>query len=235
MAKIFSESDSLIKKNDYDPIQFYGIIICYLNFYDYSTLENYIDKLYKEKPEILYEILVVHFSHFLNPVKKEEKDKEFFINFFEYIISKKEFSFLNLGLRFVFDIDTFIIIIDKTRDEIYNKYIKDNKDNFQPIQIRDKLTLKKEKINGIIKGKRNINNFSDENKILLVYFKSDFWYGILKEFNKANPDYFLVCWNLRDIFIDYNNLIKSICDKEKDKDILKILKILEKLMNLLIY
>ena len=235
MAKISSESDSLIKKNDYDPIQFYGIIICYLNFYDYSTLENYIDKLYKEKPEILYEILVVHFSHFLNPVKKEEKDKEFFINFFEYIISKKEFSFLNLGLRFVFDIDTFIIIIDKTRDEIYNKYIKDNKDNFQPIQIRDKLTLKKEKINDIIKGKRNINNFSDENKILLVYFKSDFWYGILKEFNKANPDYFLVYRNLRDIFIDYNNLIKSICDKEKDKDILKILKILEKLMNLLIY
>ena len=36
-------------------------------------------------------------------------------------------------------------------------------------------------------------------------------------------------------FLNYNNLIKSICDKEKDKDILKILKILEKLMNLLIY
>ena len=71
--------------------------------------------------------------------------------------------------------DTFIIIIDKTRDEIYNKYIKNNKGNFQPIQIRDKLTLKKEKINGIIKSIRNINNFSDENKILLVYFKSEFW------------------------------------------------------------
>ena len=88
----------------------------------------------------------MYFSHLLNPVKKEEKDKEFFVNFFEYIISKKEFSFLNLGLRFVFDINTFIIIIDKTRDEIYNKYIKDNKDNFQLIQIRDKLTLKKKKL-----------------------------------------------------------------------------------------
>ena len=68
MAKISSESDSLIKKNDYDPIQFYGIIISYLNFY--STLENYIDKLYKEKPEILWEILIVYFSHFLGLVKK---------------------------------------------------------------------------------------------------------------------------------------------------------------------
>ena len=53
MEKISSESDSLIKKNDYDPIQFYGIIISHLNFYDYSTSENYLDKLYKEKPEIL--------------------------------------------------------------------------------------------------------------------------------------------------------------------------------------
>ena len=63
------------------------------------------------------------FHIFLNRVKKEEKDKEFFVNFFEYIISKKEITYLNLGLRFVFDIDTIIIIIDKTRDEIYNKYI----------------------------------------------------------------------------------------------------------------
>ena len=164
MAKISSESDSLIKKNDYDQIQFYGIIICYLNFYDYSTFENYIDKLYKEKPEILYEILIVYFSHFLKPVKKEEKDKKFYVNFFEYIISKKEFSYFNIGLKFIFDIDTFIIVIDTTSDKIYNKYIKDNKNNFKPIQIKDNLTLKKEKINDIIKGIKNVNKFSDEKR-----------------------------------------------------------------------
>ncbi len=166
----------------------------------------------------------MYFSHLLNPVKKEEKDKEFFVNFFEYIISKKEFSFLNLGLRFVFDINTFIIIIDKTRDEIYNKYIKDKKNNFKPIQIKDNLTLKKEKINDIIKGIGNINKFSNGNKILLIYFKSEFWKGLLKEFNKADPDCFVVCWNLRKIFLDYNEIIKSICDKEKDKDIIKDIK-----------
>ena len=95
----------------------------------------------------------MYFTRFLNPVKKEENDKKFF----EYIISKKEFSYFNLGLRFIFDIDIFII------------------------------TLKKEKINDIIKGIENINIFSDEKKILL-YFKSDYWKGLLKEFNKANPD-----------------------------------------------
>ena len=108
MVKICSESDFLIKKNEYDQIQFYGVLISYLNFYDYSTFQNNIDKLYKEKPEISYEILIVYFTHFLNPVKKEEKDKKFFINFFGYIISKKQYSDFNLGLRFIFDIDTFI-------------------------------------------------------------------------------------------------------------------------------
>ena len=108
MVKICSESDFLIKKNEYDQIQFYGVLISYLNFYDYSTFQNNIDKLYKEKPEILYEILIVCFTYFLNPVQKEEKDKKFFINFFEYIISKKQFSDFNLCLRFIFDIDSFI-------------------------------------------------------------------------------------------------------------------------------
>ena len=60
--------------------------------------------------------------------------------------------------------------------------------------------------------------------MLLVYFKSDFWKGLLKEFNKANPDCFTVCLNLRETFFDYNKLVKSICDKEKDKDIIKDIK-----------
>ena len=106
----------------------------------------------------------MYFTHFLNPVKKEEKDKKFFINFFWNIISKKQFSDFNLGLRFIFEIGTFINVIDETSDQIYNKYIKDNKDNFKPIKIKEDLTLKKEKVNGIIKGIKNVNKFSDEKR-----------------------------------------------------------------------
>ena len=144
--------------------------------------------------------MIVYFTHFLNPGKKEEKDKIFFINFLEYIISKKQFSDFNLYLRFIFDIDTFSNVIDETSDQIFNEYIKDNKDNFKPIKIKGDLTLKKEKVNDIIKGIKNINKFSDENNILLIYFKSDFRKGLLKEFNKANPDCFKVGLNLRETF-----------------------------------
>ena len=221
MAKIASESEKLIKENDYNPIHFYGIIICYLNNYDYITYENLINQLYDIDKEILFEILLVYFSQFFNPLKKDEKDKYFFINFIEYVISKKEFFFFKIGLKFIGDIDTFIIVIDKTKEILYNKYIKENnKTNFEPIELADILKLKKENIYDIIEGISSINKYSSEIKILLVYFKSDFWKSLLKEFSELNPEYFRICLKLRKIFLEYFEIIKSLfeLDQEKEKD-----------------
>jgi len=59
MAKIASDAEDLIKTNNYDRIQFYGIIICYLNYYEYNIFENCINKLYEDEKdrETLFEIL----------------------------------------------------------------------------------------------------------------------------------------------------------------------------------
>ena len=40
MVKIEKEAETLIKANGYAPIHFYGLLICYLNFYDYQTYES---------------------------------------------------------------------------------------------------------------------------------------------------------------------------------------------------
>ena len=59
-----------------------------------------------------------------------------------------------IGLRFISDLDTFIKVIDETKEEIYNKYIKsfEYKTSFKSIELNDSLKLKKETINEIIKG-----------------------------------------------------------------------------------
>jgi hypothetical protein len=229
MVKIATESESLISSNGYNPIHFYGLLLCYLNFYDYTTFEKCVDKLNSKEPETLYEIFLTYFSQFFKPAKKDESDKEFFIKFFKYIIEKKEFSYFKIGLKFISNIDTFIQVIDETKEEIYNKYIKD-KTSFQPIELNDSLELKKDTIKAILDGIKSINNFSKESKdskdskdkkFLLVYFKSDFWKSLLKDFNKANPECFKVCLKLREYFIEYSQIIQSICDKEKDKSIIK--------------
>ena len=240
MSKIESESEKLIIDNGYKPIHFYGIIISYFNFYDYNALENCFNKLDKEENQKnLYEILLVYYSQFFKPIKKDESDKEFFIKFFKYIISEKDFSYFTIGLKFISDIDTFIFVIDETKKDIYDKYIKEDKDktkvkidnknnkeekdkiNFKPIILEDNLQLKEEKINDITKGIKSIYEYSKTLNNLLVYFKSNFWKSLLKEFYKAEPKCFEVCLNLRTIFREYNGIIESICNKEKDKDILK--------------
>ena len=226
MVKISLESENLIKAYEYDPIKFYGIIFCYLNYYDYNKFQNFLNKLYKEKCEILYEILIIYFSQFSNPIKNDEKD--FFVNFIEFIISKKDFSVFTLGLSFINDMDIFIYVIDKIKEKIYNKYIKKNidKKNYIPIELKDNLVFKEETLKGlndIINRIISINKFSEEKKFILVNFKSDFWESILKEFRKINPNpkYFEVCTKLRNIFKEYVKFIQTICDKKKDKDIIQ--------------
>ena len=224
MEKISEEAENIIKSNGYDPIHFYGILFCYLNYYNYNIFQKNINKLYAENSVILFKILLVYNLHIINPLKEEEIDKNFFANLIEYIISEKDFSYFNIGLKFISNLDTFITVIDKTKEQIYNKYIKNenNKTYFKVIELEDKLKLKKDKINEIIEGIKSINEYSEKIKKLLVYFKSVFWKGsLLQEFGKPLPKFFAICLNLRDIFFKYDKIIQSVCDKGRDKDIIE--------------
>ena len=90
---IVSEAEKLIKDNDYKEIQFYGIILCYLNFYDEENFSKLINDLYMDKSELLYEIMLTYRSHFLNPINL---DFCFFNKFINYSIKKKKiFNFSN--------------------------------------------------------------------------------------------------------------------------------------------
>ena len=158
IVRIAEDSETYIKSNGYNLIHFYGILVCYLNYYDRNAFENCFNKLYRDKAEILYEILLIY-SHFINPLNKDKTDKNFFINFLEYIISEKDFSYFIIGIKFISDLDTFITVINKTKEKIYNKYIigKNNKIIFRSIELKGNLKLKKEKINDIILGIEKIN------------------------------------------------------------------------------
>ena len=231
MINISSESGKLVKTNDYDPIQFYGIIFSYLNYYDYNNFEIYFNRLYKEKCEILYEILIVYFSYFVKPIKENKKDKDFFVNFIEYIIFNKDFSYLNIGLSFIIDMEILIFVIDKTKEKIYNKYIKENNDkaNFILIELEHNRIFKEETILGlsdVVEEISSINSFSKEKKYILVFFKSEFWESVLGEFKKINPSpkYFEVCYKLRKTFMEYDEFIQTISDQKNNKDIILDLK-----------
>ena len=140
---IMSESEELLK--DYKSIEFYGIILCYLNYYDYKNFSLITKKLFKNTPEDLFEILLIYKDHFKYPI---QQNLDFFIKFIGYIIEKKDEKKdenkeekkeekqdkkkeqkkvekrvdLEKGLNFIKDLETFLKVIEAKKEDIFKKY-----------------------------------------------------------------------------------------------------------------
>ena len=84
----------------------------------------------------------------------------FLNNFIKYVISNKEFSVLESGLNYIKDIDTFINVIEKNKEEIFNKYIKSDNSTINIkciIKIDNNLKIKsfeKENETEIVEGNK---------------------------------------------------------------------------------
>ena len=288
--EIISKADKLIEDNKYDIIEFYGIILCYLNSYDYNTFSLIINKLYENKKEDLFEILLIYNSHFKNPINQSTF---FFYEFIHYSIEKKDFLIFEKGLNFIKDIETYITVIDKNKEEFFNKYnskkikeiirldnlkfkkydeksdvneisvqpgknevptpsgkidnidsggneltistdeknseekkIISSKKNMEKITEESETSVEKKKENkyifGLLKSINSIIQFSKENNTFLIYFTNNFWQYVLNYFNEPKQDNILICSRLREIFIDYYNLVnKAIPEKDKDFGIIR--------------
>ena len=218
---ISSEAENEIKTKGYDPIQFYGIILCYLNYYDHTNFIEALKKIFAENSEVLYEILLIYYSHFLNSINQ---DFDFFVQFIEYCASKKEFKSFKNGLNYIRDIETFISVINKTKETIVEKYVTSTK-SFEPIKLAANLDLikkpKNKEIEAIIFEIRSIKDYSKEKKVLLVYFTSTFWIKILKDYNIPDEINIKNCYELRKIFFEYNDLVNELYKKDKNSEIKK--------------
>jgi hypothetical protein len=227
----------LISENDKNKIvKFYGIILLYLYYYDKDDkfFSMYINELYKENKNVLYDILVKFHSHFSKPLNQ---DFEFYNQFIKYLLDNKyDSKIFEKILNYIKDIETYLKIIYEHRKNIINAY-KDIK----PIKIPSDLILikKDNELKRIINLIKNIIDFStddeNKNKKLLIYFTSKFWKNLIKQYNIADRKNIENCHELRKIFKIYYEAVikidtndnkieklhhhdkKSSKDKEKDK------------------
>ena len=58
--EITKNSNDIIKENQYNPKEFYGLIFCYLNNYDHEIFLDLFKKLMNNSKEILFEILILY-------------------------------------------------------------------------------------------------------------------------------------------------------------------------------
>ena len=123
---IFNSIISEAGSYNYNTVEFYGVILCYLSFYDKDNFSKIINELCKNNLEVLFEILLIYNSHLkYHPINR---NYEFLNKFIEYTILNKDYTFFKRGLEYIRDIETFINIMEKNKENFFNKYIKDNKD-----------------------------------------------------------------------------------------------------------
>ena len=262
---IVSQANKLIEDNKYNIIEFYGIILCYLNYYDYDYFSSILKELFKNKTEDLFEIMLIYSNHFKNPINQNDF---FFYKFINYAITKKDFPVFERGLDFIKDIETYITVIEKNKEEFFKTYnskkIKeivrlddlklkkyDEKNDIEEIppkpgkegegsiiyteekdsegkkakkmeQITESITNVEQKIENkhifeLLKKIKSIIHFSKENSTFLLYFTNNFWQYLLYYYNEPKQDNILICSQLREIFIEYFNLVNKVIP-EKDKD-----------------
>ena len=118
---IMSEADQLINMNNYNIIDFYGIILCYFNIYDTDNFSIIVEKLSNIYPKELYEILLLYNAYLKNPIILQYN---FFNKFIKYIFDhKKDFSDFLIGLNYIKDLFIFTNIIQDNKDYIIDLLI----------------------------------------------------------------------------------------------------------------
>ena len=241
--EIISESEHIIEENNYDPVYFYGIILCYLNYYDYKNYSKVEKELLDKRPEILYKILWIYNTYMINAINLNFNSLNEFIRF---LIYKKDFFPFKIGLNYIRDLETFISIINKNK-EYYYEYFRHEKDSRKYIitmnkNIRlknkensenDENIIKKEEIEkeSLKENNKNINNnyedkrykiiseiksiinFCEYNETILVNFSSEFWKYLLYYDIEPKQKNISFCLDLKKIFIKYYELVIKISEK----------------------
>ena len=149
---IYSNARDILKENKYNPIHFYGILFCYLHYYDKTNFPKMIEEFSEGNAVILYEILIQYYSHFMNPLKQSQN---FYNKFIQYALKNdKELKLFKRILNYIEDIETFLFVINSNKEEIFKKYEKLKSD---PIKIPSSLKLVKYKANNKKKVETNNN------------------------------------------------------------------------------
>jgi len=139
--EIIFEADKLIENNNYNKIEFYGIILCYLNFYNHKDFSIMIDDLFNKISEDLYEILLIYHPQFKRPINQ---NSDFFNKFIKYTIENKEFPIFKIALSYIKDLETFLDVIEQNKEGIFEKY-KKTESLKNIIELGNNLKFKKSK------------------------------------------------------------------------------------------
>ena len=159
--KIMDQSKKIIESNSYDFVEFYGLIFCYLNHYDFdtfTTLFTFLSKEANESLQNLFDILLIYNRFLIRKIKMEKDFLKKFIIYSAEIKEKENYNnFINKALPYLDEINLYLNIINSSKEKII--LIKD----FKAIEISH-FNKYSNNFNELKEDIEDILNFSEEKK-----------------------------------------------------------------------
>ena len=205
---ICDKSENKIKENQDIIIDYYGLILCYLNNYNFPKFSEIVNHLYAQDSTILFQILLTYKSYFKKDIKVDEKILDEFIG---YAAGKTYIDLTENALFYLKNLKLFLKIINKNKEKLIDI------ENFKSIQSTNSLENKmaQKDINEIIDLVEDIIDFSIEKKQLLIAFVDNFWEKLINNCDSSTQENILLLSRLREIFIKYFTLLADLNKKDK--------------------
>ena len=237
---IYSKAQEIIEEKKYNQIHFYGILFSYLHYYDKNNFSEMIKKFSEGNADVIYDILIQYYSHFMNPLNQNQL---FFDGFIKYVIKKdKKIDIFKRVMKYIEDIEAYLFIINENKNQIFEKY-EDLRS--KPIELGPSLKLIKYNIDKTKKvgEKTNSDNeseYSDEedsiaglNKLQVVESECDIIIKLIEKLIEFSQNERILAIYLKVTF--WINLIKQydIPDWENINNLHKLRELYKKYNNLI--
>lgn len=203
--EICKNAEDIISSCSLNKIDFYGLILSYLNNYVIEKYKEKFDELYKNQKNILFEVLLKYKSYFKKQIELSKKILDEIIKF----TTKKDMREFKKGLFYLEDINIFLEIIVNNKEEIIKIQ------NFEPIEV-PKVENKEIDFETIIEKIETILEFSKAKKLLLIYFKNDFWESMSKKCPNKNVEHIKILYQLREKLKKYYSLVNTLFKEVKE-------------------
>ena len=204
---ICDKSENIVKSNPEINTNYYGLILCYLNNYDFQKFSELVKHLYAQDSTILFQILLTYKSYFKKDIKVEEKILDEFIKF----TAGRTFNDLTVsGLIYLKNLKVFLRIIKNNMEKLINI------ENFKPLELNNlENKMDQKDINEIIELVDNIIKYSKKNNKLLIFFIDKFWENLINICNSSTKENIIILSDLREIFENYFKLVNDLYKKGK--------------------
>ena len=202
-----AENKKIIKENPDICIDYYGIILSYLHYYDFTKFNELINHTYAQDSNILFEILLTYKSYFKKNIKIDEKILDEFIKY----CAGKTYNDLTKCLIYLKNLKIFLSIINNNKDKIIAI------ENFKPLSTNDlENKIDQKDINIIIDLLKEIILFSKGTNKLLIYIIDKFWENLINICNTSSEAHITLLSQLRNNFELYFELVTDLCKDKKD-------------------